>query len=44
MIGIPIDMHPEFPTDAHTMLLTEQAKFDPDLISKIPPISSTGGT
>ncbi|MGA8742780.1 MAG: hypothetical protein WB561_16455 [Terracidiphilus sp.] len=35
MIGIPIDMRPDFPSDAHTVLLTEQAGFDPDLISKI---------
>ncbi len=35
MIGIPIDMRPEFPTDAHTVLLTEQAKFDPELVDKI---------
>ena len=35
MIGIPIDMRPDFPSDAHTVLLTEQAKSDPDLVSKI---------
>ena len=35
MIGIPIDMRPDFPADAHTILLTEQASFDPDLVSKI---------
>jgi hypothetical protein len=35
MIGIPIEMRPDFPTDAHTVLLTEQAKFDPDLVGKI---------
>jgi hypothetical protein len=35
MIGIPIDMRPEFPTDAHTVLLTEQASFDHGLVSKI---------
>ena len=29
MIGIPIDLHPEFPADAKTILLTESAKFDP---------------
>ncbi len=43
MIGIPIDMRPEFPTDAHTILLTEQAKFDPDLISKIRTHLKNGG-
>jgi hypothetical protein len=35
MIGIPIDLHPEFPTDAKTVLLTEDAKFDPDIVAKI---------
>jgi hypothetical protein len=35
MIGIPIDLHPEFPVDAKTVLLTESAKFDPAIVSKI---------
>jgi len=35
MIGIPIDMRPEFPTDAKVVLLTESAKFDPDIVAKI---------
>jgi hypothetical protein len=35
MIGIPIDLHPEFPVDAKTVLLTEDAKFDPDIVAKI---------
>jgi hypothetical protein len=35
MIGIPIDLHPEFPTNANLVLLTESAKFDPDIIAKI---------
>jgi hypothetical protein len=35
MIGIPIDLHPEFPTNANLVLLTECAKFDPDIIAKI---------
>jgi hypothetical protein len=35
MIGIPIDLHPEFPTNADLVLLTESAKFDPDIITKI---------
>jgi hypothetical protein len=35
MIGIPIDLHPEFPADANLVLLTESAKFDPDIVSKI---------
>jgi len=35
MIGIPMDIVPEFPTGAKTILLTEQAKYDPDIVSKI---------
>jgi hypothetical protein len=35
MIGIPIDLHPEFPTNANLILLTECAKADPDLVAKI---------
>ena len=29
MLGIPMEMVPEFPTDAPTVFLTESAKFDP---------------
>ena len=35
MIGIPIDLRPEFPTNASLVLLTEGAKFDPDMVAKI---------
>jgi hypothetical protein len=35
MIGIPIDMHPEFPTGQQVVLLTEQAKYDTGIIAKI---------
>jgi len=35
MIGIPIDLHPTFPTNANLVLLTESAKFDPDIVAKI---------
>ncbi len=34
-IGIPIDLHPTFPADADLVLLTESAKFDPDIVDKI---------
>jgi hypothetical protein len=34
-IGIPIDLHPEFPTNANMVLLTECAKFDPEIVAKI---------
>ncbi|HEX4006275.1 MAG TPA: hypothetical protein VHX60_08875, partial [Acidobacteriaceae bacterium] len=35
MIGVPIDLHPTFPTDAKLVLLTESAKFDPQIVTKI---------
>jgi hypothetical protein len=35
MIGIPIDLRPEFPTNANLILLTECAKLDPDIVAKI---------
>jgi hypothetical protein len=35
MIGIPMDIVPEFPTEAKTVLLTEQAKYDPGIVGKI---------
>ncbi len=35
MIGIPIELYPTFPTNAGTVLLTESAKFDPQIVDKI---------
>jgi len=35
MIGLPMDILPQFPTNADMVLLTEQAKFDPGIIRKI---------
>jgi len=35
MIGLPMDILPNFPTDAGMVLLTEQARWDPDIIRKI---------
>jgi len=35
MVGIPIDLVPEFPTDARMMLLTECAAFDPGIVKRI---------
>lgn len=35
MIGLPIDMVPEFPAEALTILLTESARFDADIVVKI---------
>lgn len=42
MIGIPIDLYPSFPTDADVVLLTESAKFDPEIVSKIKAQLRTG--
>ncbi|HEX5400116.1 MAG TPA: hypothetical protein VFY06_13810 [Verrucomicrobiae bacterium] len=35
MIGIPIEMYPYFPTNADMVLLTEEAKADPDIVANI---------
>ena len=35
MLGIPIDLRPEFPTNANVTLLTEAASADPDIVAKI---------
>lgn len=35
MIGLPIDLYPEFPADAQTVLLTADAAADQDLVGKI---------
>jgi hypothetical protein len=42
MIGIPIDLHPAFPTNGNICLLTEGAKQDPDLVNKIKAQLSAG--
>lgn len=33
--GIPIELYPEYPKNANTILLTESAKFDPQIVPKI---------
>lgn len=35
MIGVPQDIRPEFPVNQSVVLLTEQAKADPDILNKI---------
>jgi hypothetical protein len=35
MIGIPMDIVPQFPEAEKTILLTEQARFDPTIVAKI---------
>ena len=43
MIGLPMDMYPQFPTDQKVILLTEQAKYDADIISKMKKQLQKGG-
>jgi hypothetical protein len=35
MVGIPMDVVPQFPAGESTVLLTEQARFDPAIVAKI---------
>jgi hypothetical protein len=35
MIGIPMDISPSFPSEGKMILLTESAKFDPQIVQKI---------
>ncbi len=44
MLGIPIDLRPDFPAEAETILLTESAKFDADIVRKIKAHVATGKT
>jgi hypothetical protein len=34
-LGIPIELYPEYPAQAHTVLLTQAAASDPDIFAKI---------
>lgn len=43
MIGIPIDLEPAFPTKAKTVILTESAKYDPAIVTKIKAHLQQGG-
>lgn len=43
MIGIPMDILPEFPEDRKQVLLTQQAADDPDIIEKIRKQLNRGG-
>ncbi len=43
MIGVPIDLRAEFPAGAKTILLTESAKFDLQIVSKIKAHLEQGG-
>lgn len=43
MIGLPMDMHPQFMTDRQQILLTEQAAKDPQIVEKIKAQLKKGG-
>lgn len=43
MIGLPMDMYSDFPTDQKVVLLTEQAKYDEQIIAKIKAQLQNGG-
>lgn len=43
MIGLPMDMYSQFPTDQKVILLTEQAKYDADIIAKMKKQLQKGG-
>lgn len=43
LIGIPIELYPEFPANSGTLLLTESAKADPRIVSKIQAHLQKGG-
>jgi hypothetical protein len=34
-LGVPIELYPDYPANAHTILLTEAAAADPDILAKI---------
>jgi hypothetical protein len=34
-LGVPIELYPEYPADAHTILLTQAAAADPQIVAKI---------
>jgi hypothetical protein len=44
MVGIPIDLRSAFPDDARTVLLTEDAAADPDIVGKIDVHLRAGGS
>ena len=43
MIGVPIDLVPEFPTNASTVLLTAASIYDKDLVTKVKQFVQAGG-
>jgi hypothetical protein len=43
MVGVPIDLVPDFPTDAATVLLTAASRYDKDLVAKTKKFVQAGG-
>jgi hypothetical protein len=43
MIGVPIDLVPEFPTNAPAVLLTAASSYDQDLVAKVKKFVQAGG-
>ena len=43
MLGIPVELTPEFPQDSKTVLLAESAKYDDDILAKIKDFLAKGG-
>ena len=43
MIGVPIDLVPEFPANAKTILLTAASRYDKDLVAKTKKFVQAGG-
>jgi hypothetical protein len=43
MLGIPIDLVPEFPTRSPVVLLTAASRYDPDLVPKVKKFVQAGG-
>ena len=43
MAGVPIDLVPDFPSAASTILLTAASKYDPDLVAKTKAFVQKGG-
>ncbi len=43
MVGVPVDLVPEFPTNASTILLTSASAYDKDLVAKVKSFVQRGG-
>ena len=43
MIGVPVEIVPQFPMDEELVILTECAKYDPDILNKMKAFMKKGG-